>query len=457
MQHEALLELITQEPLVIDGRSQRFFQAAITSLGTHERREELLASTANEVLASGENFWFDAQDWRSQYRPYNVQNGILQIPIQGVLLNRFPWQYGRMATGYKYIEMALKRGLDDPNVRGIALIIDSGGGEVAGCFELGDMIYEARSRKPIRSFAADHAYSAAYLLFSSSGKGNGSVTRSGGTGSVGVVTAHVSYEKYLEKVGMEITFVFAGDHKVDGNPYQALPAEVKERIQARINKIYGLFTSTVARNRGMDNADVVNTKALTYDAAESIEIGFADRVGALEDEMAIFVNDLETGDQFMSTTQPGVTGKKDGDDGNSVSAETHASAVAAAKAEGTTEGAKAEKARISGIISCESAKERPAAALHTALHSDMTVEAANSFLAGFPVEKKAEATQQTNGKTGTTMFQQAMNQSQNPDIQAVDQQQEGDGTQPTAADKANAILADYSAQSGHGRKKTKAA
>ena len=61
------------------------------------------------------------------------------------------------------------------DIEGSPQPMTSPGGEVAGCFECGDKIFEARGKKPMRAFAADHAYSAAYLIFAS--VGDGSVTR----------------------------------------------------------------------------------------------------------------------------------------------------------------------------------------------------------------------------------------------------------------------------------------
>ncbi len=99
----------------------------------------LLASSLAEVVArmpeiekastaaDNNGFWFAADDWRSYLRPYVVKNGILHVPVKGVLLNDFPYALGGWATGYEYIYQAIKRGVDDSTVRGIALVVNSGG------------------------------------------------------------------------------------------------------------------------------------------------------------------------------------------------------------------------------------------------------------------------------------------------------------------------------------------
>jgi len=54
-----------------------------------------------------------------------------------------------------------------------------------------------------------------------------------------------------EQEGFKVTYVFAGGHKVDGNPHEPLPDTVKGDLQAEIDKHYALFVFTVAFNRGL--------------------------------------------------------------------------------------------------------------------------------------------------------------------------------------------------------------
>lgn len=455
-----LLESITQSPLLISAGSEGLFQASIQHVLESEHAEKML-NTAVQASTPDDDFWDDEGDsWLRHVRPYNVHEGVLQIPVMGVLLNRFPYQFGRWATGYTYIEKALERGMADGNVKAIAFVLDSPGGEVAGCFELVDKIFEARGEKPFRAFAADHAYSAAYAIASASD--SIVVTRSGGVGSIGVVTAHVEYSKMLEDVGIKVTFIFAGDHKVDGNAYEKLPESVKSRIQERINRIYGEFTGTVARNRSMEDEAVRDTKALTYDANEAIEIGLADRTGALDEEMVIFSEELaEAKDEQMAT------GNEKKPDGTTVDQATHDAAVATAR----TEGASGEKTRIKAILASDEGKARPKAAMSCAMNTDMSLDAAKAFLADLP-EEKAEApapakeegegeggkpAAKVEGKkpkaSGKTPFDAAMDGGDNPEV--------GDGGDDDEDleddDKASAsILSDYAGATGVRKKKTAA-
>lgn len=350
---------------------------------------------AQRASSASEDFWnFENDSYLARLRPYNVKDGVLQIPVMGVLLHRFPYQLGTWATGYEYIERAFERGRGDANVRGIAFIVDSFGGEAAGCFELVNKLSARRAEKPTQAFVADYAFSAGYAVASAASEIV--VTQSGGVGSVGVITMHVDYSKMLEDYGMTVTLIFAGKHKADGNPYEALPESVKNRIQARVNKKYGQFVAIVAANRDMTEDAVRATEALTYDADDGVEVGFADRIGAFDEELDLFVakvsNDEEGQDmaQKEQTTEAAADAQPD-----------NTAALAAARAEGAT----AERQRISAILGCDAAKDRPVAAMQTALRTDMSTDAAQAFLASLPVEnaKKEEA-----ATTGTTPFAAAM-------------------------------------------------
>lgn len=433
--HTLLLGQISGLALV-SADKQEWFEGCLRAISSHPKAEEMLTERA------GDSFWPDPNDWRAAYRPYNVKNGVLQIPIQGVLLNKFSFQFGGYATGYEYIEKALERGLADDQVKGIALVTDSPGGMVAGCFELTDKIYNARGEKPIRAFAADSAYSAAYSLASAADSID--VTRSGGVGSVGVVTTHVEFSKALDKMGITVTHIHAGKHKVDGSPYKPLGKSAKDRIQARIDKTYGVFTGTVARNRDIDDADVRATEALTYDAEAAIEVKFADNIGAFEETLAAFEQDVSSiGDNRMATEKTETVA--------GIPQATHDAAVASARNDGERAGATAERARINAILGSDAAKARPKAALSAALKTDMSVDAASAFLADLPEEKTEAKVEETKADKDNA-FLKAMGESDNPNVGGGTGGDKGKGN--SDEELAATILADYRGASGITKKKS---
>jgi signal peptide peptidase SppA len=406
-------------PAMVAPEMRGIFEASL-----HQVQSQMNSPEFTTAMSSADdNWWGEPGSFRSMIRPYIVKDGILHIPIKGVLLHDFPFQFGSWATGYEYIWKAFERGMSDGSVRGIALICDSPGGEVAGNFDLVDKMFAMRGTKPIRGYASESAYSACYSIISVADPGQVYVSRTGGVGSIGVVTMHVDVSKLMDDIGYKITFIYAGKHKVDGNAYEALDPEVKARIQTRIDELYGVFVSTVARNRAMSEEAVRATEALTFTATQAVSNGLADAIGSLEDAVAAFAADLSLEDEDEKMTEEE---KK----AAALAVENaKAEGIAAGKAEGSKEGASAMRGRIEAIVSSEDGKKRPTLALKMATgekFASLDAETVIGMLAEMPEEKAEAAAAKVDdpnapkGKSGAGAdFAAAMEKSGNPELAAA--------------------------------------
>jgi ClpP class serine protease len=371
-----LLARFADVPSLIEPSYAARFEADLGAVMQDERVGPMLSSHAS----ADDDFWFAADDWRSAYRPYVVRDGILMIPVKGVLLHDFPWALGSFATGYLYITKALERGLQDGNVRGVALLGSSYGGEGLGCFEASNRIFDGRGIKPIHAFV-DTAYSAGYAICSAADSMIASTTS--GTGSIGVVMTHVDVSRAVEDAGMKITFVHFGKHKVDGNRYQPLPADVQAKWQSWCDEQGLMFCNLVARNRGLDLKVVQGTEADCYSSSEALKLGLIDAIAPLDDAMAVFNTDPSAADDETEETE--MNDKTNAAAATTTQLEAATAAgrtegIAAGKLEGAKEGTTAERTRISSILGCEEAKGRTTLAQHLAFSTDMTVEAAKGML-----------------------------------------------------------------------------
>ena len=221
--------------------------------------------------------------------PYPVVDGIAVIEIAGVLIHRGSWigqSFGQ--TSYEGIAAQIDAAASDPAVRGIALDIDSFGGEVAGVFDLADRIRAIRSSKPVWAFVAEHAFSAGYALASQADRIL--LPRTGALGSIGVVVMHADLSGQLDQDGMRVTLVHSGQHKVDGNPYEPLPEGVRASIQREIDVLRFLFAETVAAGRAgrLSQEAALATEAATYRGADAVGAGLADEVTDLARGFATF-------------------------------------------------------------------------------------------------------------------------------------------------------------------------
>lgn len=260
-------------------------QAIGTPLLMHPRKLDNILSWLGPRLASGTDWSAVIQAEQIEHREsadYTVADGVAIVPVMGSLVHRGSRMGYSGTTAYQALDKNLTLAMNDHGVHSVLLDIDSPGGQVAGVFDLCERILQMRSTKRIVAVASDLAASAAYALGCAAHELV--VTQTASAGSIGVVTAHVDYSQKLAEQGVGVTYIYAGDHKVDGNPYEPLPDTVKADLQAEIDGIYQLFTGHVAKARGLSQQQVIDTQARVFIGEHAVSAGLADRVGTLDTE-----------------------------------------------------------------------------------------------------------------------------------------------------------------------------
>jgi len=352
---------------------------------------------------------------RPKEKVYRVVEGIAIIPATGTLVNKNGLHPFSGMTGYDGIGYKLREALNDPDVIGIMLDIESPGGEVDGCFDLADEIREANAIKPVWASLSDYAYSAAYALASQCSRIF--VPRTGGVGSVGVVMTHVDHSRALEGKGLNITMIHAGAHKVDGNPYEPLPENVRASLQSGVDKVYGMFTDLVSKGRNISSEAVRGTEAQLYMGRDGIDVGFADEIGSPRQAFLKFKEHLSarnSGRSFGANAQMKTSRKENSMDNDETTQDAENTSVdlEAQVSEARKEGAQQERNRIAGILTCEEADGRQKLANYLAFETDDTVEKATGALAASPKEVVETKTAQMDP------LSQAMETEENPQVTA---------------------------------------
>ena len=215
------------------------------------------------------------------------------IPVFGTLVKRAgAVEAASGLTSYGHLEDRIMDAATDPVVRAILLDIDSPGGEAAGVFDLSDLIYEARSLKPVWAVADEEAFSGAYAIASAAERLI--VPRTGGLGSIGVVAVHVDRSARDAMEGFRTTTVYAGAAKNDFNPHETLKDGARQTLQAEVDRVYALFVDTVARNRGLTADAVRATEARLFFGEDAVRAGLADEVGTMRSAFAALAAALST-------------------------------------------------------------------------------------------------------------------------------------------------------------------
>ena len=345
-----------------------------------------------------------ASNGRSSYALSD--GGVAVIPVQGTLVQRSSGLDAESGlTSYARIGAEMRDALANAQVRAILMEIDSPGGEVAGLFDLADAIYQARDVKPVWAIANENAYSAAYAIASAAERIT--LPRSAGVGSIGVVAMHMDQSAKDAKQGYVYTPVYAGARKIDGSEHFPLSDEARDSLQTEVDRLYGLFVSTVARNRGIDPDTVRATEAGWLNPQEAVAGGFADGIATFADTLAELERRAAPPTGIVSARaavrRVSTTRKRQMDDLENTVAEapdeTHDTPVAdarpvnedALREEGRQEGKTAERERVNAILAAPEAEGRADLARSLATETDLDAEAAIRVLSSAPEQAKGGA------------------------------------------------------------------
>lgn len=321
---------------------------------------------------------------------YLYRDGVALVTVEGSLVNRGAWIGADSGlTSYEGVMSQLASAAADRDVRSIILDLESPGGEAVGAFEMADFVRAITDEKPVIALVNGMAASAAYAM--ASGAKRIVTTPSGVSGSIGVVMLHLDQSKRLEKAGVTPTLIFAGGHKVDGNPFEPLPEDVRDEFQAEVDKLYSMFVATVARGRRAMTEDAIRaTEARTFIGADAVGVGLADEVGIFTE----IVRSLQPrGGSSRIMSQGATMSQKEGAAGADAPVYTQAqfdAALAGARADAKKEGEESARKELCASLAELFPGNQRAATFVEAINDGATVALAAKF-AGKIEEPKAGA------------------------------------------------------------------
>lgn len=288
----SVLQRMSLKDMLIVGETTDRVMADLTRYGETDAAVDgpALEVASREAL---ELAYGHAGEDREDRKPFVYVDGVAVIPIHGTLINRFNGSWG-FVTGYNYVRRMLNLALEDDDVDQIVFDVDSPGGEASGCFELAREIMMSRKIKPSLAMVDSVAASGGMALA-------GCATTmyaipSARIGSIGVYRMHISYEGALKNEGIKVTFATAGEHKIDGNPYQDLPEAVLDEWKESAGKTWDDFIALVAEARDMSEADVRATQARVYRADEALDKGLIDAVKTTTEAIDAWLAELADGE-----------------------------------------------------------------------------------------------------------------------------------------------------------------
>lgn len=375
----AWVSALSSEPLlVLDSRAGELINA-------YSRREDMLAAIAS------------ADQGRPEPPRYATRDGAAVITVSGPLLNFGDRDLSRFGyASYGWLSGSFLRAAADMAVNRAVIAFDSPGGMVSGIETVTSALRTLRAAKPVVAHVDGMAASAAYWLASQADEIV--MTDLSEVGSIGVYTTHMDMSKLLERIGINVSLIASGRHKVEGNPFEPLSAEVRDTIAARIDDLRVAFAQEVAAGRPKLSVEAaMATEARMYrgrlrasDKAEAIEAGLADRLGLLESAIQTVPARVRTA---TGTKGVSMSGQNEGQPAanTGIPKAEHDAAVAAARTEGHaagvteghTAGIAAEQERFAAILGSDAGKANLSVAVALAL-TGSSLEQATAVLAVTP-------------------------------------------------------------------------
>ncbi len=218
---------------------------------------------------------------------------VVRIPVEGmIMLGESSWYVGNANTALR----SIRRATHDPEVAGLILEINSGGGGITDS----DIIYKAlldfkaaQAHRVVVSVMGDVAASGAYYIALASDYIMAHPTTL--TGSIGVIMQSYNFKELAAKLGVQDVTIKSGANKDMLNPFQDVKPEQKEMLQKVISAMYERFVTLVAENRKLPKEVVLPlADGRVFLADEAVRNKLIDGIGYNEDARAKIAELLKT-------------------------------------------------------------------------------------------------------------------------------------------------------------------
>jgi protease IV len=171
----------------------------------------------------------------------------------------------------------------DPRTRAVVLRVNSPGGTVGASQEISELIQEADV--PVVVSMGDQAASGGYYIASAADR---IVAQPGTlTGSIGVIWSTLDVDELLDRLGVELDAITAGEHKDMFLPGRLTP-ERRDLVQELVDQMYDDFVAAVADGRGLSE-DAVRELATgeLFTGRQALDRGLVDALGGVSEAVEI--------------------------------------------------------------------------------------------------------------------------------------------------------------------------
>jgi len=197
-----------------------------------------------------------------------------------------------MITGSEDAVRQLMAYMEDDNVKGIVLRIDSPGGSVAPSQEIYRAVQKVReNNKRVYASLGSLSASGGYYIAAAAD----TIVANPGTltGSIGAIMAFSNMEELMSKVGMKPEVVKSGPYKDIGSFSRTMSKEERALLQNVVNDVHQQFIGAVAEGRNLPVGVVAKlADGRIYTGRQALDLKLVDRLGSLEDTVELLTGDL---------------------------------------------------------------------------------------------------------------------------------------------------------------------
>lgn len=248
--------------------------------------EEMSASSAN-VSTKEENAAADLVDVIARIKGDRLTVIHLEGPIS--MSSKNSPLSGASDSNAVTVRKSLEEALDDDDVKGVLLAINSPGGTVGMSQELHAAVTRLRKKKPVVAYFGDVAASGGYYTAVAADQ----IVSNPGTltASIGVIMSALNFKELMvNKLGVKSHTVKSGKFKDLLNPYRDIRPDEIALLQGLIDNSYQQFLGVVLEGRTKHMTDPVKIEARkatlrgiadgrVVTGAQALDYGLVDKLG----------------------------------------------------------------------------------------------------------------------------------------------------------------------------------
>lgn len=211
-------------------------------------------------------------------------SGVLSDDVPGFSITTPPPRVPLLAR----VREELRKAEADERVKALIVRINSPGGTITASDILYHEILAFKARKKVPVIAAIMDVGASGGYYAALAADTIVVNPTTITGSIGVVMVTVNAQGLLEKIGVAPLAIKSGPMKDAGSPFRSLTDPERAVFQGIIDDMHGRFVGLIAQSRKMPEDRVRGfADGRVYTAEQALKLGLVDRVGYLEDVVAL--------------------------------------------------------------------------------------------------------------------------------------------------------------------------